>query len=62
MVRDDPMDSEMFLAWVRQFLRPALRPGDQVVVDNLSSQKCPESGGSPHRAQRCTISHPIPLT
>jgi transposase len=39
MVTDGPMDGEMFLAWVRQFLCPTLRPGDQVVLDNLSSHK-----------------------
>jgi len=39
MVTDGPMDGEMFLAYVRQFLCPTLQPGDVVVVDNLSSHK-----------------------
>jgi transposase len=39
MVADEPMDGEMFLAWVRQFLAPTLQPGDIVVLDNLSSHK-----------------------
>jgi transposase len=39
MVTDGPMDGEMFLAWVRQFLCPTLRPGDIAIVDNLSSHK-----------------------
>jgi transposase len=39
MLTDGPMDGEMFLAWVRQFLCPTLRPGDIVVMDNLSSHK-----------------------
>jgi transposase len=39
MVADEPMDGEMFLAWVRQFLCPTLAPGDVVVMDNLSSHK-----------------------
>jgi transposase len=39
MVADGPMDGQMFLAWVRQFLCPTLKPGDIVVVDNLSSHK-----------------------
>lgn len=39
MVTDGPMDGEMFLAWVRQFLCPTLRPGDTVILDNLSSHK-----------------------
>jgi hypothetical protein len=39
MVSDEPMNGEMFLAWVRQFLCPTLQPGDIVVLDNLSSHK-----------------------
>ena len=37
MVIDGPMDGEMFLAYVGQFLCPTLQPGDIVVVGNLSS-------------------------
>ena len=39
MVLDGPMDGEIFLAWVRQFLCPTLRPGDIAILDNLSSHK-----------------------
>ena len=39
MVADGPMDGELFLAWVEQFLCPTLKPGDIVVLDNLSSHK-----------------------
>src|ERR1039458_3909641 len=39
MVTDGPMDGEMFLAYVRQFLYPTLQPGDTVILDNLSSHK-----------------------
>lgn len=39
MVTDGPMDGEMFLAYVRQFLCPPLQPGDIVILDNLSSHK-----------------------
>jgi transposase len=39
MVTDGPMDGEMFLAWVRQFLCPTLQPEDIVILDNLSSHK-----------------------
>ncbi len=42
MVVDAPMDGEMFLAWVRQFLCPTLAQGDIVVLDNLSSHKVAE--------------------
>ena len=38
-VFDGPIDGECFLAWVLQFLVPDLRPGDIVVMDNLSSHK-----------------------
>ena len=39
MVVDGPMDGELFLAWIEQFLCPTLRPGDIVILDNLSSHK-----------------------
>jgi transposase len=34
-----PINAKSFLAWVVQFLVPTLRPGDIVVMDNLSSHK-----------------------
>jgi transposase len=34
-----PMDGERFLAWMRQGLAPALRPGDVVILDNLATHK-----------------------
>lgn len=39
MVTDGPMDGEMFLAYVRNFLCPTLGPRDIVILDNLSSHK-----------------------
>ena len=39
MVTDGPMDGEMFLAYVRNFLCPTLQSGDIVILDNLSSHK-----------------------
>lgn len=39
MVADGSMDGALFLAYVRDFLCPTLRPGDIVVADNLSSHK-----------------------
>ena len=38
-VLDGPINGQAFLAWVRQMLAPELRPGDLVVMDNLSSHK-----------------------
>jgi transposase len=39
MVMDGPTDAMMFRGYVEQCLAPALRPGDIVVMDNLSSHK-----------------------
>ena len=39
MVIEGPMDGEVFLAYVDQFLVPTLSPGDIVILDNLSSHK-----------------------
>lgn len=36
---DGAINGESFLAWVEQFLAPTLRPGDIVIMDNLSSHK-----------------------
>ncbi len=60
MVTDGPMDGEMFLAYVRQFLCPTLQPGDIVILDNLSSHKVAGVAGSDHRDRRnrCSICRP----
>lgn len=39
LVVDGAMNSEIFLAYVQQFLLPTRRAGDIVVLDNLSSHK-----------------------
>jgi len=38
-VFDGPINGERFLAWVEQSLLPTLKPGDIVIMDNLSSHK-----------------------
>jgi len=38
-VFDRPINAVSFLAWVTEFLVPTLRPGDVVIMDNLSSHK-----------------------
>ena len=38
-VVDGAIDGELFVAYVEQQLAPVLRPGDVVVMDNLSSHK-----------------------
>ncbi len=38
-VFDGPMDGESFLAYTKQILSPALKPGDIVIMDNLASHK-----------------------
>ena len=40
-VIDGPMNGDAFLAYVEQILVPTLKPGDVVVMDNLSSHKLP---------------------
>jgi len=39
LVLDGPIDGESFLAYVEQFLAPALIPGQIVIMDNLPSHK-----------------------
>ena len=39
LVLEGATNGRSFLAYVRQFLAPALRPGDVVVMDNLGSHK-----------------------
>lgn len=39
LVVDGAINGELFLGYVRQTLAPTLRPGDVVVMDNLSSHK-----------------------
>jgi transposase len=42
MVVDGATDSEVFLAYIRHILVPALKVGDCVIMDNLSPHKTPE--------------------
>jgi transposase len=39
MTIEGAADTEVFQAYVRQVLRPTLRPGDVVIMDNLSPHK-----------------------
>jgi transposase len=39
LVLDGPLTGPAFRAYVEQFLAPALRPGDVVVLDNLAAHK-----------------------
>ena len=41
MVLDGPINGDWFEAYVEQVLVPELRPGDVVIMDNLSSHKRP---------------------
>ena len=43
MTIDAPTCRDVFLAYVRHQLIPSLRPGDIVVMDNLSAHKSPEA-------------------
>jgi hypothetical protein len=39
LLADEPMTGSLFVAWARQSLAPALKPGDVVVMDNLNCHK-----------------------
>jgi hypothetical protein len=41
MVLNGPMNGAAFLAYVQQVLVPELKPGDIVIMDNLSAHKLP---------------------
>jgi hypothetical protein len=43
MTVDGSTDTEVFRAYVRQVLCPTLRPGDIVIMDNLSPHKSAET-------------------
>jgi transposase len=43
MTVDGATDTEVFRAYVRQVLGPTLRPGDVVIMDNLSPHKSTET-------------------
>ena len=42
-VVDEPMNRAIFTQYVRQYLAPELKPGDIVILDNLSSHKGAEA-------------------
>ena len=42
MTIESPTDGEVFLAYLEQVLCPSLRPGQIVVMDNLSAHKNPQ--------------------
>lgn len=52
-VFDGPINAATFTAWVEQSLVPTLKPGDVVVLDNLSSHKAPRA----RRAVRAAGAH-----
>lgn len=45
LVIDGPVNGDLFLAYVEQHLVPTLKPGDIVIMDNLSSHKRGSSRG-----------------
>ena len=55
LVLDGAIDGPAFLAYVGQFLAPALRPGDVVVMDNLGSHKVAEC--AKRSSRRPTAAH-----
>ena len=41
MTIEEPTDTDIFLAYIEHLLYPVLKPGDVVVMDNLSAHKTP---------------------
>jgi transposase len=41
MTIEEPTDTDIFMAYVEHLLYPVLKPGDVVVMDNLSAHKAP---------------------
>ena len=41
MTIEEPTDTDIFLAYIEHLLCPVLKPGDVVVMDNLSAHKAP---------------------
>lgn len=58
-VIDGPMNGNAFLAYVEQVLAPTLKPGNVVVLDNLSAAGI---GEAVEAAQGCFTCHPIPAS
>ena len=54
-VIDEPMNRKIFTAYVARFLVPELRPGDVVIMDNLSSHKGPEVAALIETAGACLM-------
>jgi len=50
MTIEEATDADIFLAFVQQVLCPVLKPGDVVVMDNLSSHKVPAVRASIEKA------------
>jgi transposase len=61
MVIDGAMTGDLFVAYVEQVLAPTLRPGDVVVMDNLSSHKRARVGETIGRAG-CTLMYLPPYS
>ena len=51
MTIEEATDGDIFLAFIQQVLSPALKHGDVVVMDNLSSHKA--ASACQHRENRC---------
>jgi hypothetical protein len=56
MTIESPTDGDIFLSYVEQVLCPRLRPGQVVVMDNLSAHKTPPCASASSRpGQNCCI-------
>ena len=63
MTVESATDGEVFKAYVEQVLCPKLRPGDVVILDNLSAHKVPGyANRSRPGARNCSICRPTRQT
>jgi DDE superfamily endonuclease len=63
MTIESPTDGEVFLAYVEQVLCPKLKPGDVVIMDNLSAHKVRGvANASKLAARKCCICRRTRLT
>jgi hypothetical protein len=59
MVLDGPMNGAAFLAYVQQVLVPAFKPGDIIIMDNLSLTRVAKCAAQSRRPARCRSTCPL---
>jgi transposase len=55
MTIEDATDTDIFCAYVQHVLIPTLKPGDVVILDNLSPHKNPQTARLVEQAGACYV-------